>query len=90
MTRLDYKGESYDVAALETINFSRLLSQEPDEVNHLLRLCQTAGFFYLDLQDIDERQILDEHQELLAAMRRFFNSPHDAKNEIGLPSLNHG
>lgn len=85
-----YNGEEVPVCALETINFSRLLSQEPAEVRKLLQCCQEAGFFYLDLQDIDGRRTLDDHQRLLALMRRFFNSAHHKKNEIGLPSLEHG
>lgn len=87
---VSYNGEELPVCELETINFSRLLSQEPAEINKLLQCCQNAGFFYLDLRDIDGRRMLEDHQRLLALMRRFFNSPHDEKNEIGLPSLEHG
>ncbi|MCJ1396722.1 hypothetical protein MMC18_009614 [Xylographa bjoerkii] len=86
----EYQGKPVRVLELETINFSRLLSQEPAEVNKLLLLCQTDGFFYLDLQNLDGRRMLDDLQKLLAVIRRFFNSPHDAKNEIGLPSQEHG
>lgn len=85
-----YEGKPIKILSLETIHFSRLLSQEPDELARLLKLCETEGFFYLDLQDIDGRIILDGLQDLLAVMRRFFNSSHEAKNEIGLPSQEHG
>lgn len=87
---VSYNGEEVPVCELETMNFSRLLSQEPAEINKLLRCCQEDGFFYLDLEDIDGKRMLEDHQRLLALMRRFFNSPHDEKNEIGLPSLEHG
>lgn len=85
-----HQGTPVHTLDLETINFSSLLSQEPAEVDKLLRLCQTEGFFYLDLQNLDGRRILDDLQTLLTVMRKFFNSPHDAKNEIGLPSQEHG
>ncbi|KAJ5370010.1 uncharacterized protein N7496_006102 [Penicillium cataractarum] len=87
---IPYNGEEVPVCELEIINFSRLLSQEQTEIKKLLRCCQDAGFFYLDLEDIDGKRMLEDHQRLLALMRRFFNSPHDEKNEIGLPSLEHG
>lgn len=87
---ISYNGEEVPVCELEILNFSRLLSQEQAEINKLLRCCQDAGFFYLDLEDIDGKRMLEDHQRLLALMRRFFNSPHDEKNEIGLPSLEHG
>lgn len=89
-TSLMYEGKPVKVLDLETINFSHLLSQEPAELERLLKLCETEGFFYLDLQDLEGRMILDELQDLLAVMRRFFNSPREAKNEIGLPSQEHG
>ncbi|KAL2869025.1 gibberellin 20-oxidase family protein [Aspergillus lucknowensis] len=87
---VQHNGKEVPICDLETIDFSRLLSQEPEELNKLLLCCQDAGFFYLDLQGVDGRRMLDDHQRLLALMRRFFNSPHDEKNEIGLPSQEHG
>jgi isopenicillin N synthase-like dioxygenase len=85
-----YQGKPIQIAQLQTINFSRLLSQEPAELGKLLHLCKTEGFFYLDLQDIDGRRMLDDKARLLKVMERFFNSSHDEKNEIGLPSQEHG
>ena len=87
---VQYRGKQAPVCALETVDFSRLLSQEPEEVEKLLRCCQTQGFFYLDLQGIDGRRILDDEQQLLQVMRKFFSHPAETKMEIGLPSLSHG
>lgn len=72
------------------MNFSRLLSQEQAKINKLLRYYQDAGFFYLDLEDINRKRILEDYQRLLTLMRRFFNSPYNEKNEISLPSLEYG
>lgn len=85
-----YNGAEVPVCELETIDFSRLLSHEPPEIKKLLRCCQDAGFFYLDLQDLDGRRMLKDQQQLLALMCRFFASPDNEKNEIGLLSLEHG
>jgi isopenicillin N synthase-like dioxygenase len=87
---IHYQGKPIQIAQLQTINFSRLLSQEPAELDKLLHLCKTEGFFYLDLQDIDGRRMLDDKASLLKVMERFFTSSHDEKNEIGLPSQEHG
>jgi isopenicillin N synthase-like dioxygenase len=85
-----YQDKPIQIAQLQTINFSRLLSQETVELDKLLHLCKTEGFFYLDLQDIDGRRMLDDKARLLKVMERFFNSSHNEKNEIGLPSQEHG
>lgn len=87
---ISYNGKEVPICELQTMNFSRLLSQEPAEINKLLQCCQDSGFFYLDLEDIDGKRMLDDHQRLLTLMRRFFNSLPSEKNEIGLPSLEHG
>jgi isopenicillin N synthase-like dioxygenase len=85
-----YQDKPIQIAQLQTINFSRLLSQETVELDKLLHLCKTVGFFYLDLQDIDGRRMLDDKARLLKVMERFFNSSHNEKNEIGLPTQEHG
>lgn len=85
-----YEGKDVPVAELKTIDFEKLLSNEPDEVERLLKCCQDEGFFYLDLRGIDGRRTLDDQQRLLSLMARFFHSSFDEKNEIGLPEQKHG
>ena len=87
---VQYQGRPAKVCALESVDFSRLLSQEPEEAEKLLRCCKEIGFFYLDLQGIDGRRMLGDEQRLLQVMRRFFNASADEKNEIGLPCQAHG
>ncbi|KGQ00672.1 hypothetical protein PAAG_12662 [Paracoccidioides lutzii Pb01] len=73
------------------MNHSRLLSQEPKEVQKLLRCCQSSSFFfYLDLQDIDGRRIMGDKEALLKATKRIFNSPIKKKMGAGHPLQNHG
>ncbi|KGM91823.1 uncharacterized protein PADG_12141 [Paracoccidioides brasiliensis Pb18] len=61
------RGSRPPVCSLESVNHSRLLSQEPREVQKLLRCCQSSRFFYLDLQDIDGRRVVGD--------KRLFDRP---------------
>lgn len=79
-----WSGKDVPVYPMETIDFSQLLSQEPAEVEKLLSCCQTHGFFYLDLQGIDGRRMLEDEKETLELMNRFFESPLEVKNQYGL------
>ena len=87
---VQYQGKPAPICDLESVDFSRLLSQEPQEVQKLLRLCKTLGFFYLDLQGIDGRRILDDEQQLLKVMRDFFDQPAEVKMDFNVPIQNHG
>ncbi|SPO06750.1 related to gibberellin 20-oxidase [Cephalotrichum gorgonifer] len=79
-------GAEIPVYHVETVDFGRLLSQEPAELEKLLHICQTEGYFYLDLQGIDGRRMLADEQDTLELMHRFFEQPLEAKNEFGLVS----
>ncbi|KUJ21235.1 Clavaminate synthase-like protein [Mollisia scopiformis] len=85
-TSVRWNGTSVPVYPMQTVDFSSLLSQEPAELEKLLQCCQTEGFFYIDLQGIDGRRMLDDQQETLKLMHRFFESPLEVKNEYGLVS----
>ncbi|RYP59999.1 hypothetical protein DL769_008316 [Monosporascus sp. CRB-8-3] len=87
---IHYEGKEVPVLDLKTVDFDKLLSNDPDEVQKLLQCCQHEGFFYLDLRGIDGRRTLDDEQRLLRLMRRFFGSSLEEKNEIGLPEQKHG
>lgn len=81
-----WNGKQVPVYPMQTVDFSQLLSQEPSEIEKLVKCCQTEGFFYIDLQGIDGRRMLDDQQETLKLMHRFFESPLEVKNEYGLVS----
>lgn len=80
---VQWNGSEVPVYSMQTIDFSRLLSQEPEELEKLLKCCQDEGFFYIDLQGIDGRRFLDDQQETLKLMNKFFDSPLEVKNEFG-------
>jgi isopenicillin N synthase-like dioxygenase len=75
---------------MQTVDYGLLLSQDPAEVDKVLRACLEEGYFYLDLRSIDGRRMLDDQQETLKLMKRFFDAPIEAKNEFGLVSSHLG
>jgi len=81
---VEWSGKQVPVYPMQTVDFSALLSQEPAEIEKLVKVCQTEGFFYIDLKGIDGRRILEDEKETLALMNRFFDSPLEVKNEYGL------
>jgi len=81
---VNWNGKPFPVYDMQTIDFSALISQEPEELEKMVKCCQTEGFFYLDLKGIDGRRFLDDQQETLKLMYRFFDSPIEIKNEYGL------
>lgn len=87
---VNWNGTQVPVYHMETIDFGRLLSQEPAELEKLVQCCQEEGYFYLDLQGIDGRRMLEDEQETLSLMNRFFSQPLEAKNEFGLVSAHLG
>ncbi|XMA16174.1 hypothetical protein WAI453_008965 [Rhynchosporium graminicola] len=81
---VQWSGKDVPVYSMQTVDYSRLLSQEPEEIEKLVKCCQEEGFFYLDLQGIDGRRFLDDQQETLKVMHKFFEAPLEVKNEFGL------
>ncbi|KAF2010643.1 Clavaminate synthase-like protein, partial [Aaosphaeria arxii CBS 175.79] len=81
---VDWMGKKVPVYDMQTIDFSKLLSSEPAELERLVKCCVDEGYFYLDLQNVDGRRFLDDQQETLKLMHRFFESPLEVKNEYGL------
>jgi isopenicillin N synthase-like dioxygenase len=83
---VQWNGQNVPVYPMETVSFERLLSQEPEELERLVRCCETEGFFYIDLQGIDGRRVLEDQQQTLDLMHKFFESPDESKNQFGLIS----
>lgn len=87
---VEWLGKKVPVWSMHTVNYGLLLSQDPGEVDKVVNACLQDGYFYLDLDGIDGRRMLSDHQETLKLMKRFFNSPIEAKNEFGLISSHLG
>ncbi len=87
---VDWMGKKVPVWSMRTIDYGLLLSQDPSEVDKVVDACLEDGYFYLDLQGIDGRRMLADQQDTLSLMKRFFDSPLEAKNEFGLISSHLG
>ncbi|KAI6785435.1 2OG-Fe(II) oxygenase-like protein [Emericellopsis cladophorae] len=87
---VDWMGKKVPVWSMQTIDYGRLLSHDPSEIDKLVSACTDEGYFYLDLQGIDGRRMLADQQETLRLMERFFAEPIEAKNEFGLISSHLG
>ncbi|KAL5116006.1 hypothetical protein ACEQ8H_006124 [Pleosporales sp. CAS-2024a] len=87
---VEWQGKQVPVWPMQTINYALLLSQDPAEIEKVLSAATEEGYFYLDLQSIDGRRMLDDQQETLKLMKRFFDAPIEQKNEYGLISSHLG
>jgi isopenicillin N synthase-like dioxygenase len=81
---VEWQGKQVPVWPMRTIDYGLLLSQDPAEVDKVLKACLEDGYFQLDLDGIDGRRMLSDRQETLKLMDRFFSAPLEAKNEYGL------
>jgi hypothetical protein len=77
---VEWQGKQVPVWSMRTVDYSLLLSQDPDEVKKVVDACLEDGYFMLDLDSIDGRRTLEDRQEVLKLMDRFFAAPLEAKN----------
>lgn len=87
---VEWQGKRVPVWSMRTVDYGLLLSQDPAEVDNVLKACIEDGYFYLDLSNIDGRRMLGDQQETLKLMHRFFEAPIEQKNEFGLISSHLG
>lgn len=87
---VEWQGKRVPVWSMRTVDYGLLLSQDPAEVDNVLKACIEDGYFYLDLNNIDGRRMLGDQQETLKLMHRFFEAPIEQKNEFGLISSHLG
>ena len=74
-TTANIANEELKTAHLKTIDFSRLLAQENQEVCNLLSACQESGFFYVDLQGQCARGLLEDEEKVYEMMQDYFDQP---------------
>lgn len=70
--------EDLPVAQLDVIDYSRLLKNDSQEVQRLLRACTQEGFFYLDLSGGDSR-VLPQVDQVYAFMEEWLGQSHEEK-----------
>jgi hypothetical protein len=87
---VEWQGKQVPVWPAPVIDYGRLLSQDPEEVDKVLKACMEEGYFNLDLQGIEGRRMLADQEEIQKLMKKFFAMPIEAKNEFGLISSHLG
>jgi hypothetical protein len=73
------KGQQIDVVPLETVDYARLASREPTEVEKLFRASQMPGFFYLNLESDPTGHTLADLKGIYTLAERYFDQPHEEK-----------
>ena len=68
-------GSQVDVVSLETIDYGRLASKEPAEVEKLLHASQMPGFFHLDFQNEPTKEVLTGLRDVYAVAEKYFDEP---------------
>ena len=68
------------IAPLQSINLNLLLKEDDKELSKLLHLCESNGFFYLDLREgTGFGRHLEDWNDILRFMQRYFAQSLDSK-----------
>ena len=73
------KGQKVDVASLEVVDYGRLMTKEPKELEKLLNASQMPGFFHLDLQNASGQGILTGLEEIYQMSEEYHGKPPEEK-----------
>ena len=79
-----------DIADLPTISFSALTTRDSNELQKLLKACQSLGFFYLDLHGAASQNILQDCRSVLDFMVLYFGQDVATKMMDDRQSDTHG
>ena len=83
-------SENSCIAALQTIDFSRLIDRDVAEQKKLFELSIKDGFFYLDLQGPRIRKILEDKAVVVRMMEWYFALPEGEKMKDARGTHTHG
>ncbi|KAK9788042.1 putative Cytochrome P450 monooxygenase [Seiridium cardinale] len=78
LSQSDY-DDQIPVASLQAISFAALERKDPQEIKQLLEICTSFGFFYLDFDSSNAKDLPLNKQKLLQVMNTYFNQPQDDK-----------
>lgn len=78
------------LAALRTIDFSRLMDRNPVEMTKLILACQEVGFFYLNLNSPGCEGLLSNLENVTEHMKQWFNQDRITKMKTVTVSNSHG
>ncbi|KAB8276948.1 hypothetical protein BDV30DRAFT_223925 [Aspergillus minisclerotigenes] len=77
------------VAPLPTISYEKLLAKEPVEIERLLDVCRSLGFFYLNLAGTAQ-VVLNNSRDVFKLMEKYFDQALDVKLRDLRHSVTHG
>jgi isopenicillin N synthase-like dioxygenase len=72
-------GDKYPLASLQTIRLSTILHGDSCEKLRLLGVCQSDGFFYLDVNDYEDL-FAEDVTVVCKTAKDFFDLPNDVKS----------
>ena len=77
-------------AKLQTINFTKLVNGDANEISRMSDICIADGFFYLDLNDWKSGQLVRELDTANAIVEEWFKKPLEEKKKTVTLSDAHG
>jgi isopenicillin N synthase-like dioxygenase len=82
-----------DTAVLKTIDLSKLLGNDPEELASLLSACENEGVFYLNQSGTEIKGIWPQAQEIFAIIQECFDQSLDDKlkfdvTKFGISEIN--
>ena len=82
--KAEIDGQVIAIAPLETIDYSRILAEDPSEQSKLLSVASMPGFFYLDLRSEPSGKFLPSLRKVYAISEEHF-PPSEAQEMFELP-----
>ncbi|KAL8704840.1 MAG: hypothetical protein Q9201_002035 [Fulgogasparrea decipioides] len=70
-----------ETANLHTVNFSRLIDQDSNELAKMISACERDGFFYLNLLEKGSEKFLSDLDALDRLVKGWFKQPLESKKE---------
>lgn len=77
LTTQSANGYEYQAVTLETVVLEKLVSNDPTELEKLVKAAKSPGFFYLDLNN--DEKYLGSLQEIYDSADKYFDQPEDVK-----------
>ncbi|KAI6764309.1 hypothetical protein HG530_008098 [Fusarium avenaceum] len=82
--------ENVNTANLYTVKFDNLFDRDQQELEILLKACETDGFFYLDLQSLSSAKLWRDLDRVSEITKDWFSQSVEDKKKTPTVSLAHG
>lgn len=88
-TEILSNNKKIKIAQVPVIDYDKLLSGNQTEISRLVDICQSLGFFYLNLNG-NGQSLLDDSRNAFKFMEKYFDQPLDVKLQDTRQSVTHG